>query len=402
MAASLVLLDLLGWWRDTRGSWYELHLDTPATSLSVTTTRPDGGSRHTNALIKLDASDGSIIRWGTNFVLGTSRQPDQIEWVRVDGSGRRPFVWERGPRHIAPDVGQVPQPTTQHVQPLQEVQPLQYQEELYLSKALSSLLRHKAVDVGIPIRPDGFCLVSHVLRAKVMLGASVADVERVVRQSDKRRFELRTENGELLVRAAQGHSMRVVRDDQLLRSLRVDDNELPDVCVHGTFKRHLSSILCVGLLAGGTSGSRNHVHFIPHEPGDGRVISGLRDGNQIAIYLDLRAALGDGVPFFVSNNSVILSPGIDGVISSEYVVRVRDLETNMDLDLAAARSSAALAISSGTSSCDSCDFWSYCTASCDSCDAAQLTIVQRLEAVLGRSLSHPERLKYEVYDEGRI
>ncbi len=224
------------------------------------------------------------------------------------------------------------------------------------------------------------------------LGVSVSDVEDVVHLSDKQRFELRTEDGELLIRAVQGHSMHVVRDDQLLRSLRVDDDELPDVCVHGTFKRHLSSILCVGLLAGGTSGSRNHVHFIPHEPGDGRVISGLRDGNQIAIYLDLRAALGDGVPFFVSNNSVILSPGIDGVISSEYVVRVRDLETNMDLDLAAARSSAAPAISSGTSSCDSCD----------SCDAAQLTIVQRLEAVLGRSLSHPERLKYEVYDEGRI
>ena len=278
-------------------------------------------------------------------------------------------------------------------------------QRVSLSKALSSLLRHKAVRVGLRIRPDGFCLLSEVLQAWEMrrLGVSVSDVEDVVHLSDKQRFELRTEDGELLIRAVQGHSMHVVRDDQLLRSLRVDDDELPDVCVHGTFKKHLSSILRVGLLAGGTRiGSRNHVHFIPHEPGDGRVISGLRDGNQIAIYLDLRAALGDGVPFFVSNNSVILSPGIDGVISSEYVVRVRDLETNMDLDLAAARSSAALAISSGTSSCDSCDFWSYCTASCDSCDAAQLTIVQRLEAVLGRSLSHPERLKYEVYDEGRI
>ncbi len=61
-------------------------------------------------------------------------------------------------------------------------------------------------------------------------------------------------------------------------------------------------------------------------------------------------------------------------------MRVRDLETSMDLDLAAARSSAVPAISSGTSSCTA------------SCDAAQLTIVQRLEAVLGRSLSHPERI----------
>ncbi len=99
--------------------------------------------------------------------------------------------------------------------------------------------------------------------------------------------------------------------------------------------------------------------------------------------------------FFVSNNSVILSPGIDGVIPPVYVVRVRDLETNMDLDLAAARSSAAPAISSGTSSCGAISFGSYCTASCDSCDAAQLTIVQRLEAVLGRSLSHPERIRVQ-------
>ncbi len=160
MAASLACLDLVGWWRDTRGSWYKLHLDTPATSLSVTTTRLDGGSRHTNALIKLDASNESIVRWGKSFVLGTSRQPDgtlplSIEWVRVGGGGRGNFVWERDPRHIASDIGQVQQPTTQRVQPVQRVQPPQYQEELHLSKVLSSLLRHKAVVVGIPIRPDG-------------------------------------------------------------------------------------------------------------------------------------------------------------------------------------------------------------------------------------------------------
>ena len=70
-----------------------------------------------------------------------------------------------------------------------------------LPTALTSLLRHKATKVGIPIRPDGFCLLSDVLQAKGlrMLGASVADVERVVHLSDKQRFEFRTEDRELLI-----------------------------------------------------------------------------------------------------------------------------------------------------------------------------------------------------------
>ncbi len=212
-----------------------------------------------------------------------------------------------------------------------------------LPKALTSLLRHKATKVGIPIRPDGFCLLSDVLQAKElrMLGASVADVERVVYLSDKQRLAFRTEDGELLIRAVQGHSMHEVQDDLLLRSLRVDDEDLPEVCVHGTFKQHLSSILRLGLLAGGRRGSRNHVHFQPYEPGNARVISGLRGDSQFAIYFDLRRALADGVPFFVSGNNVILSPGIDGVISPDYVVRVRDLETDTDLALPAACSSVA-------------------------------------------------------------
>ena len=69
-----------------------------------------------------------------------------------------------------------------------------------------------------------------------------------------------------------------------------------------------------GLLAGGLpgQGSRNHVHFAPCEPGDNRVISGMRSDCEVAIWLDLEKALQSGVPFFRAKNQVILSPGING------------------------------------------------------------------------------------------
>ena len=200
--------------------------------------------------------------------------------------------------------------------------------EVSLSKALSLLLRHNAVRAGITIRGDGFCLMHEVLEAPDLriLGATAARVEGFVHTSPKQRFELRREEGGFLLRAVQGHSMLEVRDDLLLRSLSVFDEYLPQLCVHGTKERHLTSILLRGLLAGGRRRSRTHVHFQPYRPGDERVVSGMRDGSEIAIYLDLRRALVDGIPFSMSRNNVILSPGIDGVIPPRYIVDVQRLE----------------------------------------------------------------------------
>ena len=79
------------------------------------------------------------------------------------------------------------------------------------------------------------------------------------------------------------------------------------------------------------------MHFTPYEPDDSRIISGVREGSDVAIYIDLQQALRHGVPFFMSSNRVILSPGIDGVIASDYILRLRDLRTGGDLNLATAR-----------------------------------------------------------------
>ena len=126
------------------------------------------------------------------------------------------------------------------------------------------------------------------------------------------------------MRAAQSHSMTNVEDERLLESL-IELSLLPRVCVHGTNTSNVSSILKRSLLACGLCGAsrRKHVHFAPLEPGDHRVISGIRAGCDAAIYIDFRAALRDGVPLFRSTNNVMLSPGIEGVIAAKYIMKVR-------------------------------------------------------------------------------
>ena len=79
--------------------------------------------------------------------------------------------------------------------------------------------------------------------------------------------------------------------------------------------------------------TRNHVHFAPGLPptaegADGKpgVISGMRSSCDVAIYLDVRAALQAGIKLLRSENGVLLSPGdADGRIPSVLFKKVVDL-----------------------------------------------------------------------------
>jgi len=207
--------------------------------------------------------------------------------------------------------------------------------EVKISKTLTQILRHKALELEIEIRPDGYCYLQKVLDCPWLseLEVTKEDVQQVVKRSDKKRFELKDEDGEVLIRAVQGHSMKVIDDNQLLQKL--DLTNLPDCCVHGTYRKYFESIKSVGLLAGGGQGQgfRNHVHFSAFAPGDKRVISGMRYDCDIAIWIDLKRAIQDEVPFYMSTNQVILSPGINGIIDKKYFKRARDLHKKEDLPL---------------------------------------------------------------------
>ena len=203
-----------------------------------------------------------------------------------------------------------------------------------ISKTLALVLRHKAKDYGIKIRSDGFCELNEVLRCSKMrkLGATRALLEHAVRVNPKRRFEIRDDDGQSMIRALQGHSMKGVQDEDLLRKMELTD-DLPDKCVHGTYQRYWEGIRENGLLVGGTGSKvgRNHIHFAPYDYDDKQVISGMRKDCDVAIYLDLRKALAEGVPFYMSGNQVILTPGVEGSIPSDFVLKAINFKTGQTL-----------------------------------------------------------------------
>ncbi|KAB2039311.1 hypothetical protein ES319_D02G000300v1, partial [Gossypium barbadense] len=125
-----------------------------------------------------------------------------------------------------------------------------------------------------------------------------------VRKDNKQRFSLLEENGELLIRANQGHTVMTVESKRLLKQILSADEV--QFCVHGTYKRNLESILESGL----KRMKRLHVYFSSGLLTDGEVISDVT----VLIYLDVRKALEEGMKLYISDNKVILTEGFDGVV----------------------------------------------------------------------------------------
>jgi RNA:NAD 2'-phosphotransferase (TPT1/KptA family) len=152
-----------------------------------------------------------------------------------------------------------------------------------------------------------------------------------------------------LIRATQGHSIKTVSASAYLTPISLTTpSSIPQTVVHGTFYAAWPAILRTGGLK---PMSRVHVHFAtaPNlstildasaatkeaeptekamkavagaeeeeegEEGDQgeeqrAVISGMRNDAQILIYINLRKALEMGVPFWMSENGVVLSEGVE-------------------------------------------------------------------------------------------
>jgi len=203
-----------------------------------------------------------------------------------------------------------------------------------ISRKLSHVLRHGD---RVAVRQDGFCQVSELLRLRRLqeLGCTLNDLQAVVAGipesgNTKERFQLYNDsNYGPLIRATQGFSRKDVVAEQAYRRLTLSDPVLPGPCVHGTYRWHWESICRSGLLPGGLRGrqQRSEVHFACEEPGEEgqRAVSGMRSDCNLVIWLDLRRALEEGLPFFMSNNGVVLSPGDStGCIPPQYFQRAMD------------------------------------------------------------------------------
>lgn len=183
-----------------------------------------------------------------------------------------------------------------------------------MSKALSRLLRHAAVQERIPIDSHGYVRMDHLLGWQKLRSMKPAvtfeEVVGVVEENEKKRFALKYVGGgsspvstresgpdaevegqpeaetdaetetetqraislfqtlnlqdslelqRFFVRATQGHSMKTIEAENLLTPITLDDPAgIPDTVVHGTFYGAWDRILHSGGLKAMT---RNHVHF---------------------------------------------------------------------------------------------------------------------------------------------
>ena len=87
--------------------------------------------------------------------------------------------------------------------------------DVKLSKKLSYILRHGALEKGIALQPDGFVWLDE-LKKKGKVQASLEQIQKIVNGNDKKRFELEMEDNKWKIRAVQGHTIKQVDQELLL------------------------------------------------------------------------------------------------------------------------------------------------------------------------------------------
>lgn len=191
-----------------------------------------------------------------------------------------------------------------------------------LSRLLSRVLRHSAMQDGFRIDTAGYIVVDGLLKDGRFERYNVDDVRRVVEDNDKQRFSLLFKDGQLLIRANQGHSIKAISTEDLLQEVSCA-SEIK-VCVHGTNFKAWQDIQKAGFIS---RMNRNHVHLaagfpqylnltqeqkslllggISEEGEEVEVISGMRKSASIFIFVDVEKSMKAGIKFFTSSNGVVL------------------------------------------------------------------------------------------------
>ncbi|WP_282937436.1 RNA 2'-phosphotransferase [Paenibacillus sp. RC67] len=168
--------------------------------------------------------------------------------------------------------------------------------EISLSKLMSRLLRHTPEEFGLRLDPeDGSCPLQQLIRViQSQPGWSwvtAEDIEQVVANSDKQRFEIREDR----IRARYGHSHDKVQ---------YSPGNPPQVLYHGTNTQALSPILQEGL----RSMNRQYVHL--SEGTHFASMAGSRRGELVILSVDTRKAEQAGVVFYYAGNEVWLADSV--------------------------------------------------------------------------------------------
>jgi 2'-phosphotransferase len=165
------------------------------------------------------------------------------------------------------------------------------------------------------------------------LSVTWPDIEQAVHDNTKQRFSLKKLDDETspvsrnfsdwLIRANQGHSIKIESKSHLKPLVLAESAMLPTVIVHGTYCSFWPAIVESGGLK---SMGRNHIHFATGVPEDSDlgVISGMRNDAELLIYIDVEATIKDhAMEWWVSENGVVLTEGnSDGLVPTIYFKKV--------------------------------------------------------------------------------
>jgi len=184
------------------------------------------------------------------------------------------------------------------------------------SRALTQILRHKAKARGLEVRPDGYVKIDDLTSLNGFQMLTLENLQKIEADCEKQRFKIIEEDGVYYMRANQGHSMPGINAEDLLT--RVEDPSEVPICIHGTYQKYWDPIRETGLNKMG----RHNIHFTTSEVQNDEARSGFRKSCDLLIFIDVARAMQDGCAFFRSANNVILSPGFDGVIPSQYFSQV--------------------------------------------------------------------------------
>ena len=187
-----------------------------------------------------------------------------------------------------------------------------------LSRSIVKILRHQAMSLNLKMTTDGYVslnqLYSVLKKQNVKSELLNLDIiKKIVDTDNKQRLDLINRDQIWLLRANQGHSINVNPESLLTPIIK----PLPK-CIHGTYWKFLDSIKKNGL----SKKSRDQIHFTTELAGQTKVISGMRQSVQVAIFINMKKAMNAGIKFYLSKNGVILSPGVDGIIESKFFEKI--------------------------------------------------------------------------------
>ncbi|KIY73795.1 hypothetical protein CYLTODRAFT_365398 [Cylindrobasidium torrendii FP15055 ss-10] len=177
-----------------------------------------------------------------------------------------------------------------------------------ISRTMAYLLRHSGQREGLAMTSDGFVRVRDLLEHPNMRSVNFQTLQNIVRDDKKNRYYMKfdtmvTDDGtkdSWWICARQGHSIpEVALDLEPIFSAK----NMP-VVIHGTTEEAWKAIAQVGI----HRMNRNHIHLARGFAQDG-VLSGIRSSSKVLIYIDVAKALAYGIPFFLSKNGVVLTPG---------------------------------------------------------------------------------------------